>query len=75
VTDAPEPLVDARVAAPLVGTSVPSLLRWAARGEIPNYRLGTGRRQLVRFRVSELQRWIEARRVRPVGSVPIRRSL
>ncbi|BCB79141.1 hypothetical protein GCM10022251_19660 [Phytohabitans flavus] len=55
--------VDAATAAGLLGISVRSLRRLAASGQIPQVRIG----RRVRYRLADLERFLEARRVRRAG--------
>jgi excisionase family DNA binding protein len=56
----PEPLLTARQVADLLGMSPATILDWHEAGRIPSFKLPTGP---VRFRASELERWIEGCRV------------
>jgi predicted site-specific integrase-resolvase len=52
-----EHFVDADRAAEFLSIDRETLIRWARRGIAPGYPLGTGRRRVWRFRVSELSTW------------------
>jgi hypothetical protein len=49
-----EPFVDATKAAEHLSVTRRYLLDCARRGDVPAYRLGTGKRKVWRFRISEL---------------------
>lgn len=53
-----EPLLTARQLADLLGFSPATVQDWCERGELPGFRIG-GR---LRFRLSEVERFLEARR-------------
>jgi excisionase family DNA binding protein len=55
-----ERLLTARELADLVGFSAATIVDWSERGELPSFKVG-GR---LRFRESEVEAWIEARRTR-----------
>jgi len=57
-----EPLIDADEAAELLGVSRWWVYEAVKAGSIPFYRLGTGPRGVLRFRRSELEAWLAARR-------------
>jgi predicted DNA-binding transcriptional regulator AlpA len=47
-------------AAEVIGCSVKSLRRWRFQNTGPHYlKLGQGKRSLVRYRVSDLEEWLE----------------
>jgi len=50
-------VLDAEEAAKMLKMPVDSVRKRAARGEIPSFKMGTH----VRFRVAELQAWVEGR--------------
>lgn len=52
-------------AAALLGVPIGTVYAWVSRHRIPHVRLGP---RLVRFRRSEIERWIEARHVPAVNS-------
>jgi excisionase family DNA binding protein len=51
---APEPFVDSDAAAKHLGVSDKTIRNLAAAGRIPGTNLGTGKRALWRFKISEL---------------------
>ncbi|MFZ4395147.1 MAG: helix-turn-helix domain-containing protein [Kiritimatiellia bacterium] len=57
-------MIDRREAAELLGVSVGTLANWACTGRhrLPHVKIG----KHVRYRVADLERWIEARFVNPV---------
>lgn len=55
-----EELVDARIAAQLLGLSYRTVQEMAARGKIPRYKIGRANR----FKVSDIIEYREARKVR-----------
>lgn len=57
-----EPFVTTQQVADHLGVSAPWVLRRWQDGELPGYRLGAGRSGAVRFRVSEVEAWIESKR-------------
>lgn len=59
-TSTPERLLTTREVAGLLGLSVNQLTRLWQSGRIPGYVLGDGR--IVRFRVSELEQWLQSQR-------------
>ena len=54
-----EPLLTARELAELLGLSPSTVLDWFEAGRLPGFKLG----RAVRFRESEVEAWLEARRV------------
>ena len=62
-------LLTVRQAAEFLQISPATCHRRATLGDIPCVRLWTGRRAPLRFRRDELERWLEARRVKPLRSV------
>lgn len=52
----PEPLVDAKVVAPILNCSVKTVLRLAAKGDIPAKRIG----KLWKFRLSTVDAWVSS---------------
>lgn len=54
-----EELVDANVAAQLLGIAVRTVRDMASRRELPIYKIGRS----VRFKVSELKEWRESRKI------------
>jgi excisionase family DNA binding protein len=59
-----EPLLTARELGELLGFSASTIVDWSERGEVPAFKVG-GR---LRFRLSEVEAWLEARRVATVRS-------
>jgi len=61
---APEPLVDAKAIAELLGLSVPHICKLALLKKIPAYPIPprTGERSTWRFRMSEVEAWLAARK-------------
>jgi PTS system nitrogen regulatory IIA component len=57
-----EPLLTARELADLLGFAAGTIVDWAERGEIPAFKVG-GR---LRFRLSEIEEWLESRRLCPL---------
>jgi nitrogen PTS system EIIA component len=55
----PERLLTAREIAELLGFSASTVVDWAERGKVPAFKVG-GR---LRFRASEVEEWLEARRL------------
>lgn len=65
-----EPLLKAREVAELLGVSADWVLdKWQA-GELPGFRLGDRPPAPVRFRLSEVEAWLEARRRGPAPRAP-----
>lgn len=60
-------LLNYREAARVLGVQVGTVYAWVSRRQIPHVRLGP---RLVRFRRTELESWIEERRVAPVEPAP-----
>ena len=54
-----ERLLTARELAELLGFAAGTVVDWAERGQVPAFKLG-GR---LRFRESEVEAWLEARRI------------
>ena len=62
--DSPEPLRDVRQAAEILGVPTSTLYDWCRLRKIPHYKLNG----LIRFRVSDLEGFLQAgRRGDPVG--------
>ena len=61
-----ERLLTARELGELLGFSASTIVDWSERGEVPAFKVG-GR---LRFRLSELEAWLEARRI---GAAPSHR--
>jgi excisionase family DNA binding protein len=59
-----EPLLTAREVASLLGFKTGTVVDWFEAGKLPGYRIG-GR---LRFRPSELERWLELNRSAPPGA-------
>ena len=57
-----EPLVTAAEVASMLGVSPSTVLDWHQAGELPSFKLATGKRAPVRFRRSEVPAWIESKR-------------
>jgi excisionase family DNA binding protein len=55
-----EQLLTARELAALLGISAATVLDWHQAGRLPSYKLNGGP---VRFRLSEVEAWIDAQRV------------
>ena len=55
----PEPFVDAERAADYLSMSRKTLLAMARRGDLPGHPLGCGQRKVWKFRLSELDHWME----------------
>jgi excisionase family DNA binding protein len=51
--------VDAQRAAGFLSLSRKTLLKLARKGKVPAHPVGEGRRKLWRFRLSELDRWMQ----------------
>jgi excisionase family DNA binding protein len=62
----PEPLLTARQVADLLGFAPATIVDWYEAGKLPGFKLG-GR---LRFRPSEVEAWIEARRAGAGGEAP-----
>ena len=66
-----EPFVAPERAADFLALSRKTVLKLARRGDLPAHRVGRGVRQMWRFRLSELSRWLEYEAVKldqPSGS-------
>jgi excisionase family DNA binding protein len=63
-----ERLLTAREAASILGVATGTLLDWFEVGRVPGFKLGDGKAAPVRFRASELERWIEECRRGPTPS-------
>jgi len=61
-----EPFTDAKAVAELLGVTQAYVLRLALLGKLPGYTLpgirGQGKRPRWRFRVSEIETWMQAQR-------------
>jgi predicted DNA-binding transcriptional regulator AlpA len=55
----PEPFVDAERAATFLAMSRKTLLALARKGYLPGHPVGTGLRKVWKFRLSELESWME----------------
>ena len=64
---APEVWVDARRIAEHIGASRSYVLGLALRGLIPCSALPAGKRTSYRFRISEIDKWLEVRRFKAAG--------
>ena len=60
-----EPLLTTREVAELLGLSTSSVLRRYRNGDLPGYRLGSN---VLRFRPSEIEAWIDECRSRPASA-------
>ena len=56
-----EPLLTARELGAQLGFSAGTIVDWAEAGKVPSFKIG-GR---LRFRPTEVEEWLEARRVTP----------
>lgn len=54
-----EPYLDAERASVHLSISRKTLLRLARRGAVPAHGIGEGRKKMWRFRLSELDRWMQ----------------
>jgi predicted DNA-binding transcriptional regulator AlpA len=64
--DSPEPLVDATAVGRFLRVARSTVYDQAAKGLLPHVRLWTGaRRPLIRFRMSEIERFVSDRTVGP----------
>jgi excisionase family DNA binding protein len=54
-----EPYIEAERAARHLSISRKTLLRLARSGAVPAHGIGQGRKKMWRFRISELDRWME----------------
>lgn len=61
VTAAPEPYVDVKRAALYLAVAVKTLNEWARLEKIPAYPWGDGIRKTWRFKLSELDEWMQGR--------------
>ena len=55
-----EPLLKARDVADLLGLEVGTVLDYFERGELPGFRIGGRVGRPVRFRLSEIEEWLES---------------
>ncbi len=62
---APESLLTVREAAKLLHVSVNQLYIWVRAGHVPHLRLGDGAHAPIRFRMTDLESWLEANRHGP----------
>ena len=60
-----ERLLTARELAELLGLSAGTILDWHEAGRIPSFRLGARKGGPVRFRLSEIEAWLEEGRCGP----------
>ena len=60
-----EKLLTAAEVAELTGLNVPWILRKFENGQVPGFKLGDGRQAPVRFRLSEIEAWLDAQRRGP----------
>ena len=58
---APEPYVDNVVAGKFVGLAARTMNNLARKGEIPAYPYGAGERKTWRFKLSDLDSWMQRR--------------
>lgn len=70
VTAAPEPYVDVKRAALYLAVAVKTLNEWARLEKIPAYPWGDGIRKTWRFKLSELDEWMQ-RRINSVRRPPL----
>ena len=70
ISTTPEPYVDVKRAAAYLSIAVKTLNEWARLEKIPAYPWGDGRRKTWRFKVSELDEWMQ-RRVDSVRRPPL----
>ena len=61
-----EPLLSARELGELLGFSAATVVDWAEAGSVPAFKLG-GR---LRFRLSEVETWLEGKRAGAGGEAP-----
>jgi excisionase family DNA binding protein len=59
VLSAMEPYIEARRAADYLSISRKTLLKKARAGRLPAHPVGDGRKKMWRFRISELDRWMQ----------------
>jgi predicted DNA-binding transcriptional regulator AlpA len=62
-----DPLLTARDVAGLLGLSIASVLRRWRAGELPGFRLSSN---VLRFRRSDIDAWLNAHRVEAAGAAP-----
>jgi excisionase family DNA binding protein len=62
----PEPLLTARQVAELLGFAPATVVDWYEAGKLPGFKIG-GR---LRFRPSEVEAWLEAKRAGAGGEAP-----
>lgn len=55
-----EPFVDGERAAAFLSMPRKTILNMARKGSLPGHPVGLGRRKVWRFRISELDRWMQA---------------
>lgn len=55
-----EPYVDAARAAEFLAMTRKAILKMARKGQVPAYPIGEGPRKTWKFRISELDRWLQA---------------
>lgn len=55
-----EPFVDAERAATFLDIRRKTLLDLARKGKLPGYPVGLGQRRMWKFRISELERWMQS---------------
>jgi len=70
----PERFVDSAVAANFLSVERKMVLRLAGEGKIPAYPLGDGQRRMWRFRLSELAKAMEQRKVSERARTNARKS-
>jgi excisionase family DNA binding protein len=70
VPSAPEPYVDVKRAASYLSVAVKTLNEWARMEKIPAYPWGDGLRKTWRFKLSELDEWMQ-RRLNSVRRPPL----
>ena len=58
-----ERMIDKRQAKDILGLSLPTINRLVSQRKIPFYKLGLGEKSAVRFKPSDLRKWLEAFRV------------
>jgi excisionase family DNA binding protein len=61
ISAAPEPYVDVKRAASYLAVAVKTLNEWARLEKIPAYPWGDGLRKTWRFKLSELDAWMQGR--------------
>ena len=57
-SEQPESFVDAERAAAFLSMRRKTLLNHARRGTLPGHPVGSGKRKMWKFRISELERWM-----------------